>query len=165
MDNHTNISTRACHGPTPVGGPRIGPSRSSPVDPAHHLLMQWAVVRPGPSTFYFGGPRSGPAHQFFGGWAAARPGPSTYQRMGRGPVRQIQRMGRGPVRPIELQKLPARPINFSNLLARPGLTRPMTFSARAMRLGLYMGRPAISVGGPVDLKGRPMYHLIPKGAR
>ena len=85
------------------------------------------------------GPRLGPAHHIFRGWAAARPGPSNSNFSRPGPVHDI--------------------LYFS------GPAWPMTFAARSMRYGLYMGLPAIPVGRPVNLKGRPMYYPVLKGER
>ena len=46
------------------------------------------------------------------------------------------------------------PITLDAQMDRPGPARPMTLAARPMRLGLYTGWPANSVGRPVDLTGR-----------
>ena len=76
------------------------------------------------------GPQPDPAHQFFTGWAAARPSPSHFQ------------------------KFTTRPDPANWIFKYVGPARPMTLAARPMKHRLYTGRPAISVGRPVDLTGR-----------
>ena len=67
---------------------------------------------------------AGPAHQVFKRWVAARRSASHFKTSR--PAHQIL----------------------------PGPDRPVTLAARPMRHGLYTGRPAISMGRPVDLMGR-----------
>lgn len=118
-----------------------------------------------------GGPRPGPIHQVFIWCAAARPTSSNYYLMGLGPARPFNssedRPRPCPAHPIfELSRLgpPGPAHHFSNLLARQGTTRPMMFSICSARPGLthdirdeghearalYMGRPAICEGRPVN---------------
>ena len=116
------VISKACHGPTLVGRPGVGPGRARPAGPINFLHDR---PRPGPSIF--------------------------------------QRMGRVPAQPITFSKMhgPARPVIFSNGLARLGPAHHM--AARPMRHGLYVGRPDNYVGRPVDLTGRSMCCPVLKG--
>ena len=108
--------------------------------PPHQFIIWWAVVRPGPSNFSFGGPQLGPAHQL--SEDGPRPDPANH-------VLKNSRPG------------PARPINVSNNL---GPALPMTLATRPMRHGLHRGRPVIPVGrtmcGPVLEFARICAHVF-----
>ena len=119
----------------------LGPARPT------KFLFAGPRPRPGPARpikFAYHGPRPGQAHQFFRGWTVARP--SIFSEDGQRPA----------PRPIEFQIISARrsPAHRFCPICRPGPARPMTFAARHMRRGIYMGRP-------VDLKGRSMDRLKP----
>ena len=88
-------------------------------------------------------------------WAAARPGSSSFQRIRRDSALPIKASECGP-RPC-----PPRQI-IKECGPRPGLAHRISktlparpIAARLTRHGLNVGWSAISVGQPVDLKGRP----------
>ena len=136
---------RACHGPALVGRPILFSCRRPRPGPAHQFSSPSTLKRMGygkaqPINFSDEGPRPGPARHTFRRWAAAQPGPSN-SFFFPGPVRTMF---------------------FFN--CRPGPARFIAFAAKPMRYGPYMGRPAISVGRPVDLKGRPMCYPVLKSS-
>ena len=117
---------RACHGPTLVGRPGVGPARPGPLI---FDMMDRGPARP--VNFSEDGPRPGPAHQIFRGWAAARPSPSHFQ------------------------KFTARPIIFSNASARPGpanhaAAMHMRHGLYMGRPDNYVGRP-VDLSGPAHV--------------
>ena len=87
-----------------------------------------------PIKFSEDGARPSPARQFFRRWTAARHGPPHFRRWAA-----------------------AMPGPLTHRISIfPGPARPMTFAARPMKIGPYLGPPTISVGRPVEIKGRPV---------
>ena len=128
-------NTRASHGPALVGRPRVGPGQAGRAGPPiHHMIGR------------------GPALRIFIWWATARPDPSFFHLMGRGPARPINFSSDGP-RPDRAHRI--------FFFLRPGPARHITLAARPMRHGLYKGRPAFSVGWPMDLTGRTTGRVVP----
>ena len=68
-----SILIRACHGPTLVGRPGVGPGRARRPGLSFFDMMGRGPARP--VNCSENGLRPGPAHQFFRGWNAARPSP------------------------------------------------------------------------------------------